>query len=82
MGDDYGFPVIKGRDDLDVVSMSAEHGKLQWRDDVDASLGLGDKIWFTPMDIGACVNVYDYIQAVRGGRLEAVLSVAARGLYR
>ena len=82
MGDDYGFPIIDGREDLDVVSMSAEHGKLQWRDDADASLGLGDKIWFTPMDIGACVNVYDYIQAVRGGRLEAVLSVAARGLYR
>ena len=82
MGDDYGFPVIEGRDDLDVVSMSAEHGKLQWRDGADVSLGLGDRIWFTPMDIGACVNVYDYIQAVRGGKLEAVLSVAARGLYR
>ena len=82
MGDDYGFPVIEGRDDLDVVSMSAEHGKLQWRDGADVSLSLGDRIWFTPMDIGACVNVYDYIQAVRGGKLEAVLSVAARGLYR
>ena len=80
MGDDYGFPVVTGRDDLDVVSMSAEHGKLQW--DADAALSLGDRIWFTPMDIGACVNVYDYIQAVRGGKLEAVYNISARGIYR
>ena len=82
MGDDYGFPVIEGRQELDVASMSAEHGKLQWQDGADVSLSLGDRIWFTPMDIGACVNVYDYIQAVRGGRLEAVLDISARGLYR
>ena len=82
MGDDYGFPVIAGHDELDVASMSAEHGKLQWHDNADVSLSLGNKIWFTPMDIGACVNVYDYIQAVRGGRLEAVLAISARGLYR
>lgn len=82
MGDDYGFPVISGRDELDVSSMSAEHGKLQWQDNADVSLSLGDRIWFTPMDIGACINVYDYIQAVRGGKLEAVLAISARGLYR
>ena len=82
MGDDYGFPSIVERDDLEVVSMSAEHGKLQWQDNAAVSLSLGDKIRFTPMDIGACVNVYDYIQAVRGGKLEAVLAISARGLYR
>ena len=82
MGDDYGFPVIDGKDTLRIVSMSAEHGKLQWDEAQDAQLALGDRIWFAPMDIGACVNVYDYIQGVRNGRLEAILSVAARGVYR
>ena len=82
MGDDYGFPVIDGRSELDVVSMSAEHGKLQWDDGANVSLELGDRIWFTPMDIGSCVNVYDYIQGVRDGKLESILSVTARGLYR
>ena len=82
MGDDYGFPIIEGRGELDVASMSAEHGKLLWDDAADVGLGLGDRIWFTPMDIGACINVYDYIQAVRGGTLEAVLAISARGLYR
>ena len=82
MGDDYGFPIIEGRDELDVSSMSAEHGKLQWDDNTDVGLSLGDRIRFTPMDIGATVNVYDYIQSVRGGKLEAVLAISARGLYR
>ena len=82
MGDDYGFPIVAGREEFEVASMSAEHGKLKWQDGADVSLSLGDRIWFTPMDIGACVNVYDYIQAVRGGKLEAVLDISARGLYR
>ncbi len=82
MGDDYGFPVIADSDVLQVASMSAEHGKLEWRDDADVSLTLGDRVWFTPMDTGACVNVYDYIQGVRDGKLEAVFNVSARGLYR
>ena len=82
MGDDYGFPIIAGREEFEVASMSAEHGKLKWQDGADVSLTLGDRVWFTPMDIGACVNVYDYIQAVRGGKLEAVLDISARGLYR
>ena len=82
MGDDYGFPIIAGREEFEVASMSAEHGKLKWQDGTDVSLSLGDRIWFTPLDIGACVNVYDYIQAVRGGTLETVLDISARGLYR
>ena len=82
MGDDYGFPIIAGREEFEIASMSAEHGKVKWQDGADVSLSLGDKIWFTPMDVGACVNVYDYIQAVRGGKLEAVLDISARGLYR
>lgn len=82
MGDDYGFPVIDGRGELDIVSMSAEHGKLQWADGADVGLNLGDRIRFTPMDVGSCINVYDYIQAVRDGKLESLLAISARGLYR
>lgn len=82
MGEDFGFPVVAGNAALRVASMSAEHGKLQWDDDANVDLALGSKVWFTPLEIGGCVNVYDYIQATRGGRLEAVLDVAARGRYR
>lgn len=82
MGEDFGFPTVTGNAALRVASMSAEHGKVQWDEGADVALELGGKVWFTPLEIGGCVNVYDYIQAVRGGRLEAVLDVAARGRYR
>ena len=35
-----------------------------------------------PWDLGASANVYDFIQGVRNGKLEAVLDIAARGRYR
>ncbi len=82
MGEDYGFPAVAGNDALEVASMSAEHGKLQWRSDADVSLAIGGKVWFTPADIGGCVNVYDYMHGVRSGRLETALDISARGLYR
>jgi len=82
MGEDYGFPVVAGNEALEVASMSAEHGKLQWRSDADVSLTIGGKVWFTPADIGGCVNVYDYMHGVRNGRLETALDISARGLYR
>ena len=61
--------------------MSAEHGILDLTDE-SQSVNLGDKVWLTPWDIANCVNVYDYIQASRNGKLEAVWDVAARGHYR
>ena len=82
MGEDFGFPVVAGNSGLRVASMSAEHGKLEWDGDAGSALELGSRVWLTPLDVGGCVNVYDYIQAIRGGRLEAVLDVAARGRYR
>ena len=61
-------------------SLSAEHGII----DVDGPVetGLGAPVWYTPWDIGACVNLYDYMYGVRNDRLEAVLEVQARGRYR
>lgn len=80
-GDDMGFPAAEDLPNVTVASLSAEHGRLHW-DGSSSPLHLGDKVWLTPQDTGACANVYDYIQAVRNGRLEAVLDVSARGKYR
>lgn len=82
MGEDFGFPTLADFPALQVASMSAEHGKLQWTDDAQVSLALGDKVRLIPLEIGGCVNVYDYIHATRDGKLEAVLDISARGKYR
>jgi D-serine deaminase-like pyridoxal phosphate-dependent protein len=81
IGDDTGMPLVEALPDHTVAALSAEHGRLMVEDG-DSPLKLGDKVWLTPWDLGASANVYDYMQGVRNGRLEAVLDVAARGRYR
>lgn len=82
IGNDTGLPVAEDLPDATVVSLSAEHGRLRLQGDAEGKVALGDKVWLTPWDIGTCVNVYDYIHAVRDGKLEVVWEIAARGRYR
>ena len=82
VGIDAGLPVPQELPGATAVSLSAEHGRLRLQDEADGKVALGDKVWLTPWDLGTCVNLYDYIHAVRDGRLEVVWEVAARGQYR
>ena len=40
---------------------------------------LGDRLWLVPGHCDPTVNLYDWIVGVRGGRVERVWSIAARG---
>ena len=82
VGIDTGLPVAEDIPGATVMALSAEHGRLRLQDDAESKVALADKIWLTPWDIGTCVNLYDYIHAVRDGKLEVVWDVAARGRYR
>lgn len=79
---DLGLPIVADLAQATVASLSAEHCRLRLDGATDAHLRLGDRLWLIPQDIGTCANLYDYIHAVRDGRLEAVWRVAARGQYR
>ena len=79
---DLGLPVAADLAAATVTSLSAEHCRLRLEGATTGQLHLGDALWLTPQDIGTCVNLYDYIHAVREGHLEAVWRVAARGQYR
>jgi D-serine deaminase-like pyridoxal phosphate-dependent protein len=79
---DRGLPDVADFPDAAASSLSAEHCRLQLTSAGDRALRLGSKVWLIPADLGTCVNLYDYIHAVRQGRLEAVWNVAARGQYR
>lgn len=65
-----------------VTGLSAEHCRMQLTGPAITTVRLGDTHWLTPYDLSTCTNLYDYIHAVRDGRLEAVWRVAARGQYR
>jgi 3-hydroxy-D-aspartate aldolase len=82
MGVDLGMPVVTGFADAKYVGASAEHGHIDLDGDAQKAAAVGDKFWLTPFDIGTAVNNYDYIHAIRGGKLEAVWDVPARGRYR
>ena len=79
---DAGNPALDGFPGASVRGLSAEHGGIDVDPNVDHGMSLGDRVWLIPRDIAGCVNVHDYIHAVRDGRLEAVWELPARGRYR
>ena len=42
-------------------------------------LGLGDRVWLIPGHCDPTINLHDWYVGVRGGRVEALWPIAARG---
>jgi len=79
---DTGNPHVDQIPGAEVRGLSAEHGGLSFDPAADHGFKLGDRIWLIPRDIAGSVNVHDYMFAIRGGALEAVWDLPARGRYR
>lgn len=73
---DSGLPVIYGRDDVEYVKCSDEHGVISDPDDV---LKVGDKLRLVPGHCDPTANVHDWYVGVRNGKVEALWPVSARG---
>ncbi|MDD9995452.1 MAG: alanine racemase [Dehalococcoidia bacterium] len=80
-GNDTGLPRAANVPGATVTYLSAEHFNLDLTDST-VEVGIGDKVWFVPYEIGVTANHFDYIMAARDGRLEGIFEVAARGRYR
>ena len=76
---DQGRPVMDGVAGADATRFSAEHGIVELEGDAQSKLNPGDKAWLVPYELGACVNQYDYIRAVKSGKLEGFWPISARG---
>jgi D-serine deaminase-like pyridoxal phosphate-dependent protein len=75
---DSGPPLVHGRGGVVYAKASDEHGVL----DVAAGAApvtLGERLSLVPGHCDPTVNLYDWIVAVRDGRVEAVWPVDARG---
>ena len=79
---DTGMPEVEGVPGASVPRMSAEHGGMVLEEGATWDVDLGTKVWLVPHSITNTVNVYDFIHAIRDGRLDAVWEVAARGRYQ
>ncbi len=73
---DSGLPVIFGRNDVEYVKCSDEHGVVA---DPDGVLKVGEKLHLVPGHCDPTANVHDWYVGVRGGKVETLWPVSARG---
>jgi 3-hydroxy-D-aspartate aldolase len=73
---DSGLPFIFGRSDVEYVKCSDEHGVVA---DPDAVLAINEKLRLVPGHCDPTCNVHDWYVGVRGGKVETLWPVSARG---
>jgi 3-hydroxy-D-aspartate aldolase len=73
---DSGLPVIFGRDDVEYVKCSDEHGVVA---DPQGKLAINEKLKLVPGHCDPTCNVHDWYVGVRDGKVESVWPVSARG---
>ncbi|MCB1482416.1 MAG: DSD1 family PLP-dependent enzyme [Rhodobiaceae bacterium] len=73
---DSGLPVIFGRDDVEYVKCSDEHGEIT---DPDGALAINERLRLVPGHCDPTCNVHDWFVGVRGGKVEKLWPVSARG---
>ncbi len=73
---DSGLPFIYGREDVEYLKCSDEHGVIG---DPDGVLKVNDKLRLVPGHCDPTCNVHDWYVGVRGGKVEALWPVSARG---
>ena len=78
-GPDFGVPVLEAFEGAVASRFSAEHGILDLEGPATDQLMPNDKVRLVPYNLALCVNQYDYIRAVRDGKLAGYWRVAGRG---
>ncbi|MDB6177381.1 DSD1 family PLP-dependent enzyme [Paracoccus sp. Z330] len=73
---DSGLPVVFGRDDVEYVKCSDEHGVVS---DPQGVLKVNEKLKLVPGHCDPTANVHDWYVGVRNGKVECVWPVSARG---
>ncbi|WP_027260134.1 3-hydroxy-D-aspartate aldolase BhcC [Leisingera aquimarina] len=73
---DSGLPFIFGREDVEYIKCSDEHGVVA---DPNGVLKVGEKLKLVPGHCDPTANVHDWYVGVRNGKVETVWPVSARG---
>lgn len=73
---DSGLPVVHDRQDVTYIRCSDEHGEIA---DPQGVLKVGDRLKLVPGHCDPTANIHDWYVGVRGGRVEVVWPVSARG---
>ena len=78
---DQGNPVVEYPRGATTNRLNSEHGILDLEGDAE-QLRPGDKVILVPQYHGSLVNTHDYYVGIRGGKVECVWDIAARGSHR
>ena len=73
---DSGLPTVFGRDDVTYIKCSDEHGVIA---DPTGALRINDRLRLVPGHCDPTCNIHDWFVGVRGGRVECLWPVTARG---
>ena len=73
---DSGLPYIFGRDDVEYIKCSDEHGVVA---DPQGVLKVNDHLKLVPGHCDPTCNVHDWYVGVRNGKVETLWPVSARG---
>ncbi|MFO7529202.1 MAG: DSD1 family PLP-dependent enzyme [Marinobacter sp.] len=73
---DSGLPFIFGRDDVEYIKCSDEHGVIA---DPRGVLAINEKLKLVPGHCDPTCNVHDWYVGVRNGKVETLWPVSARG---
>lgn len=73
---DSGLPVIYGRDDVEYIKCSDEHGVVL---DTEGVLKINDTLKLVPGHCDPTANVHDWYVGVRNRKVETVWPISARG---
>lgn len=74
---DSGLPVVFGRDDLEYIECSDEHGIIA---DPQDNLRLNDRLKLVPGHCDPSCNLHDWYVGIRDGKVECLWPVSARGM--
>ncbi len=75
---DSGLPTVWGRPDVRYANFSDEHGHLDVASETPMPV-LGEKLRLVPGHCDPTVDLHDWYVGARGGRVECLWPVAARG---
>jgi D-serine deaminase-like pyridoxal phosphate-dependent protein len=78
---EFGLPRFKGREDLELLGLSEEHGTVKLKDPAVA-LQPGDKLEIIPSHGDTTLNIHDFYYGLHHGRVAAIWPIAARGKSR
>ena len=77
MSVDSGLPVVYGRDDVEYIGCSDEHGVIA---DPGNRLRLNDRLKLVPGHCDPTCNLHDWYVGIRNGKVECLWPVSARGM--